>query len=341
MHSDSQNNPEELLSAKFDGEFSGNLDIQAELRAKREKEWTDVRTQLQSLPVKSVDLVKAVRNDLGSVSRPKSLSQRQFRTSWNGWVTVGSGVAAILVAFWYIAPQLIQDVDSDRRSVNVVELSKTLSELNRTRPDPASCYFVVVNIADDAGVEAGIREMLGAAEQRGAEITSLHSQVDGGAEYSAGFLLTAGSASQVILDSLADQREQLELNPKNIDGRSQEEIRAMFLAAMKVPTKSDKVFGAMYVVDESDLKLFVETLPSDVGQPTQSIALMESQDVVAGSTPVEAAEATLAVTASKKVRSNTPLIVIFRKRVPVPERIPNANPEQGQLCREDISKPTV
>ncbi|MCH2201127.1 MAG: hypothetical protein MK102_04100 [Fuerstiella sp.] len=340
MTSDSQDNPEELLSAQFDGEFTGDLNASDELKLKLENEWTVVRTQIQSLPVKSVDLVQTVNSDFGHVSRPKSIKQRR---SWNAWVTMGSGVAAIVVMFGYIALQLMQSVDSNRRSVNVVEFRKTLSELSKHHPDSASCNLVVVNIADDAGVEASVREMLGAAEQRGAEITSLHSEVDGGAEYSAGFLMTAGSESQVVLDSLADQQERLELNPENIDGRSQEEIRAMFLAAMRVPTKSDKVFGVMYVVDESELKIFMEPLPSDVRQPSRSrsVALPKSKDVAFDGVPPEAVQNSFAVTTSGEFPSTMPLIVIFRKRVSVREVTPDADPEQGQLWREGLFEPAV
>jgi hypothetical protein len=179
-------------------------------------------------------------------------------------------------------------------------------------------------------MEDTVRNMLRAAEMRGALITSLHSDADEGAEYSAGFLLTAGTESQVIVDSLADDHEQLDWNPADIDGRSPEEIKSMFLASMAVPTKSDKVFGEMHVVDEASLVVSSMPLPASPMESSSSVAVVSSDGIAADAeTVVRAPGPSVAA----------PLIVIFRKQSEPREQ--TSNPEQSELSPTAAPQPVV
>ena len=318
MQSNEQNQPEETSSSALDGELTGVFHVSDERKAELDNEWAAVRSEIRSWPVKSVDLVTAVRIDVSQTSQTLPADRRQYWSRRNAWLTVVPAIVTIIVL---VALPLLTSRGFDIGKY----LAPPISVENDL--DPASYDVVVVNMNENADVEDAVLKMLGAAEDRGAEITSLHSEIDQGAQYSAGFLLTAGSESQVILDSLSSDQETLEWNPVDIDGRTNEEIKALFLALMKVPTRSDKVFGAMYVVDETNLSISIEELRDDTIAPALSVALAgtdeHTPEVVKTRTDLNddgAAE-------PEATPLNSPLIVIFRKNF----TIPNTESDQGNL----------
>ena len=138
----------------------------------------------------------------------------------------------------------------------------------------------------------------------------------------------------MIVDSLADDHEQLDWNPADIDGRSPEEIKSVFLSSMAVPTKSDKVFGEMYVVDEASLVVSSMPLPASAMESSSSVAVVSADGVAAN-----AGADTETVAPDPKLSIVAPLIVIFRKQS-VP-REQTSNPEQSELRPPADPQPTV
>jgi hypothetical protein len=322
MQSSDANDPTELFSAAFDGEYAGTLGISESQRSELEAEWTSLRSQLQALPIESANLLSAVHDELQPAV---SIRQHQTKSRLATLVAIGTIAVAVVV----VALPLLRHSDADRHAANIIAFQESIRGLS-IDPLHANCNVVIVNVDADSSMEDTVRNMLGAAEVRGAQITSLHSVADEGAEYSAGFLLTAGTESQVIVDSLADEHEQLDWNPADIDGRSPEEIKSMFLASMAVPTKSDKVFGAMYVVDEVSLVVSSMPLPASEMESPRSVAVASS-DVVAADTETVARAPESPVAA--------PLIVIFRKQFLPREQ--TSDPEQSELPRIAAPQPTV
>ncbi len=328
MQSNEKKKPEELLSASFDGEFTGVFHVSDERRAELDNEWSIVRSEIRSWPVKSVDLVEAVRAEVSRTPRPLPASQDQHWSGRNAWLAVVTASATIIVL---MALPLLRN-----RGADIGELPAPPVGVGNDL-DPANYDIVVVNMAENADIEDTVREMLGAAEDRGAEITSLHSEIDEGAQYSAGFLLTAGSESQVILNSLSSDQETLEWNPVDIDGRTNEEIKALFLALMKVPTKSDKVFGAMYVVDETNLSISMEELRDDTIESTLSVALAAADEPASDSVKTRTGLKASSILKPGETPVAAPLIVIFRKRV----SIPTTESDQGNLTHTLNLEPAV
>ena len=321
MQSTDAIDPTELVSAAFDGEYTGTLGISESHRSGLEAEWTSLRSQLQALPIESTDLLSAVHDELYPAV---SIRQPQRKSRLATLVAIGTIAVAAVVAL-----PLIRQSDTDWHAANVIAFQESIRDLS-TSSLQANCNVVIVNVGANSSMGDTVRNMLRAAKMRGALITSLHSDADEGAEYSAGFLLTAGTESQVIVDSLADDHEQLDWNPADIDGRSPEEIKSMFLASMSVPTKSDKVFGEMYVVDEASLVVSSMPLPASAMESSSSAAIVSS-DGVAADTETVARAPELSVAA--------PLIVIFRKQSVPHEQ--TSNPEQSELPPIVAPQPTV
>ncbi len=329
MQSKGVENPEELLSAAFDGEHTGAPDVSESRKRELDAEWISLRLQLQSLPVVSVDLSPAVQSDLADKRQPAT---ELLPTQSRSWRSTAVAISMIAVAIVVVALPLMQHGITDHRASNILAIQETLNDLV-TPPTPANCNVVVVNVGVDSSMEDTVRDLLGAAEIRGAQVTSLHSEVDKKAEYSAGFLLTAGTESQVILDSLADEQENLEWNPADINGRSYEEIRAMFLTSMTIPTESDRVFGAMYVVDEISLAVTSKAVPAnDVELPTTALAMSDESTS-------EARIASETAANSPEMPTGTPLIVIFRQQTAVQPKA--AEPEQSELPHLMAPRPAV
>jgi len=322
MQSTDAIDPTELVSAAFDGEYAGTLGISESHRSELEAEWTSLRSQLQALPIESADLLSAVQDE-----RYPAVSIRQPQTKSRLATLVAIGTIAVAVVV--VALPLIRQSDADWHAANVIAFQESIRSLS-TNSHQANCNVVIVNVGANSSMGDTVRNMLRAAKMRGALITSLHSDADEGAEYSAGFLLTAGTESQVIVDSLADDHEQLDWNPADIDGRSPEEIKSMFLASMSVPTKSDKVFGEMYVVDEASLVVSSMPLPASAMESSSSAAIVSSDGVAADAETVARAPE-LSVAA--------PLIVIFRKQSVPHEQ--TSNPEQSELPPIVAPQPTV
>lgn len=321
MQSTDAIDPTELVSAAFDGEYTGTLGISESHRSGLEAEWTSLRSQLQALPIESTDLLSAVHDELYPAV---SIRQPQRKSRLATLVAIGTIAVAAVVAL-----PLIRQSDTDWHAANVIAFQESIRDLS-TSSLQANCNVVIVNVGANSSMGDTVRNMLRAAKMRGALITSLHSDADEGAEYSAGFLLTAGTESQVIVDSLADDHEQLDWNPADIDGRSPEEIKSMFLASMSVPTKSDKVFGEMYVVDEASLVVSSMPLPASAMESSSSAAIVSSDGVAADAETVARAPE-LSVAA--------PLIVIFRKQSVPHEQ--TSNPEQSELPPIVAPQPTV
>ena len=318
MQPNQEKNPEELLSAAFDHEFTGVVRISEDHRAELENEWESVRSEMRSWPVGPADLVTAVRAEGSRTMNPVSTRQRRKSYRRHVWLATLTAVVTILVL---LAVPQVRDHWID------------IGEFPLAGLDPASYHVVVVNIDANVDIEDTVREMLGAAEDRGAEVTSLQSEIHEGAQYSAGFLLTAGSESQLIRDSLPSDQESLEWNPTEIDGRSHEEIKALFLSAMKVPTNSDRVFGAMYVVDGSNLSLSMEELPDDTTVLKPSVVAADESE----SGPVDIRSNSDGVLTPGHAPVTAPLIVIFRKRAVVPA----LDSDQGKLPHLTNSEPDV
>lgn len=331
-----QDNPDELLSAAFDGEFDGVLNVSTDRRSKLDSEWAAVRAEIQSIPVDDVDLVKAVRAECLRAPRTAPARRRPFCSRRNAWLTAIPGLTTVAIVLIFAVLPMLREGGLENGPSNSQLLAEALVWLN-DHPDPKSYQFVVVEIAENASVEEAVREVLGAAEERGAEFTAPRSTADQGAVYLAGFLLTAGRETQVVMDSLADRQENLEWNPVDIDGRSHDEIKKMFLASMKMPTKSDRLFGAMYVVDEVSRELLQKELPAQAPDATRSIAHVDSEDATS---PRAERELDLKrVTPTPDVPGAEPLIVIFRKRHAIPAAPPAA--EQGMLPRPALSQSAV
>lgn len=326
MQSTDAIDPTELVSAAFDGEYAGTLGISESHRSGLEVEWTSLRSQLQALPIESADLLSAVHDELYPAV---SIRQPQPKSRLATLVAIGTIAVAVVV----VALPLIRQSDADWHAANVIAFQESIRSLS-TNSLQANCNVVIVNVGADSSMEDTVRNMLRAAEMRGALITSLHSDADEGAEYSAGFLLTAGTESQVIVDSLADDHEQLDWNPADIDGRSPEEIKSVFLASMAVPTKSDKVFGEMYVVDEASLVVSSMPLPASAMESSSSVAVVSSDGVAA-----DAGADAETVARAPEPSVAAPLIVIFRKQS-VP-REQTSNPEQSELPPTADPQPTV
>lgn len=340
MQPNGTNNPEELLSASFDGEFSGNADVDKTRQTQLEENWTAIRKQLQRLPVTPVDLVPAIRAELDATKQDSRVSQpvEAERRRWFARTTAVCAAAA--VALLAVVPMIQNghqlnesaDIAEEHSDDNAHRIRQNLSELIRR---PLDCNVLVVNVAPHASVEETVDEILGTARDRGADVTAMHSAVDEGAEYSAGFLLTAGSESDLIQESLAMDSDLLEWNPDQIGGRSPEEIKKMFLASMQVPTKSDKVFGAMYVVDEESLEVALLDLPADMAEPTTSIAF--AADEVDADLPEITARSAKALRGTPQTAA--PLIVIFRQQRPDPKSATDR--EQGALRPAIVPQPAV
>lgn len=347
--SDNQSNPEELLSAVFDEESTESVDLSDERRKELEYVWGGLRRDLQALPRSSVDLVAAVGEQLADSARPQTPAG--VRQSWVSTMAVVATLAAVVLLL--ILPRATVDrTDSYRRSAAMLR-----KHVDRLVPDLNDCHVVVINVGAEVSVEETVREMLGAAEAQGAAITAMHAEIDEGAEYSAGFLLTSGSEPHAILDSVSEDPEQLLWNPASIGGRSHEEIKEMFLASMRVPTESDKVFGAMYVVNEDSLVVSLEQLPADAAEPSTAVAVADgpAADIdpdshaadaddemaakVISPTPVAAAPAASALVRSADQSEAAPLIVIFRRQSP-----PSAEetlPGQGDSRSGRTTPPSV
>jgi len=312
MQSTDAIDPTELASAAFDGEHTGTLGISESHRSELDAEWASLRSQLQGLPMESADLLSAVHDELHPAV---SIRQPQTKSRLPTLVAIGT----IAVAAVFVVLPLLRQSDADSHAANVIAFQETMRNLSTNSLQP-NCNVVIVNVGDDSSIEDTVRGMLRAAEMRGALITSLHSDADKGAEYSAGFLLTAGTESQVIVDSLADDHEQLDWNPADVDGRSPEEIKSMFLTSMAVPTKSDKVFGEMYVVDEASLVVSSMPLPANAMESSSSAIVVSSDSVTADAETVARAP---------ELPVAAPLIVIFRKHSLPREQ--TSSPEQSEL----------
>lgn len=336
--------PEEQLSAVFDGESTDPVSLPEERRQELENGWFRLRAELQALPVESCDLVSAVREELSEPTRRGSDEERARRTSWVPTLTVLASVAAAIVLLVLPSPDDVDPIEAHRQHVAVLR-----KHVDRLVPDPARCNVVVINVAAETSVEESVREMLGAAEAQGAAVTALHSQVDEGAEYSAGFLLTSGSEPQAILESMSGDSEQILWNPVNVGGRSHEEIKEMFLASMKVPTESDKVFGAMYVVNEDSLVVSLEQLPADAtgeSAAAGSVAVAARADdqetnaeTTSAAVELPAAAPAADVVSRGEAAGALPLIVIFRKQGPAGTE--ESLPGQGELQNGVLSPPSV
>ena len=172
---------------------------------------------------------------------------------------------------------------------------------------------VVVNIGSDGSLEDSVDRLLGAAQQHGADVMSWHPTADDGAEYSAGLLLTAGTDPGLISDSVP--AEQIEWNPVRIDGRSPEEIKRLFLESLKVPSQSERVFGAIYIVDEKTLE--VTARPTDDRSPVISVADDDSAVSGGAADRLLPGPAQPGMSAEPSVPQSDsaghPLIVIFRR----------------------------
>jgi hypothetical protein len=108
----------------------------------------------------------------------------------------------------------------------------------------------------------------------------------------------------------------------------------MFLASMAVPTKSDKVFGEMYVVDEASLVVSSMPLPASAMESSSSVAVPSSDGVAA-----DAGADTETVARAPEPSVAAPLIVIFRKQS-VPRK-QTSNPEQSKLPPTAAPQPAV
>ena len=320
---------EEQLSAAFDREGAEPQGLSEERTSQLRRDWAMVRAELRALPMEPVDLLPAIRDQ---IDRQQPVVMPSSATPRRGWVpvfAVATSIAMVLVIS--ALPLLDGPGPFKHHSGNVAVLRR---HFDRLVPDPARCNVVVVNVAAESSVQDAVHEMLGAAEELGADVTAMHSSVDEEAEYSAGFLLTAGSEAHTILESLIDQPEQLEWNPADVGGRSHEEIREMFLASMKVPTQSDKVFGAMYVVNEDSLVVSLEQLPMDAGDVATLIAEAESVEPA-----VDSPQPPSSNVASADTSEGTPLIVIVRRQKPVASEPPV--PEQSRFPADVVREPAV
>lgn len=323
--------PDERLSALFDGEISGeNRGVEGETGERQQdllQQWSQLRDALQQLPATPVNLVAAVRDDLNStVQRPPASGRWSQRTLMLGL----SGLAVACLACLF---PLLQTVESPQQLARVDTLHERIGQLPST-----DWQVVVVNVADDTTVDASVQAFLGEAEQRGVGVTSLQTPADSDAEYSAGVLLMGGTDSLGDVNSFAMPAGQLDWNPGEIDEYRLEEIRQIFVSSQKSPSQSERLFGAMYIVDHDGASVREEPL-----NPNREVADISS-DVTSSSPPAavrvavrvaELAEpvAALSVPVADQPLSaaRAPVVIIFRKLRSPADSGRSASPEQGGI----------
>jgi|GEM_PF-1968677 len=335
MQSEETNQPEELLSAAFDGEFASTVDVSPERRAKLEQGWKTIRCGIQAVPLAPVDLVSAVRAEIARSDQPTVVPSRLSDASRRNSLMVAipglSVIAAILL--FAVLPRL-QESDLAPEIGNWILPAVAASDWE----------VVVVNVPDDSKLEDSVRAVLGAAEQHGAGIKQLPTQNDVAAEYSAGILLADGGDTEAIVNSLEQSHQELDWNPGEIDGRSREEIKQLFLSSMEIPSRSEKAFGTMYIVREDSLS--VTAMPLETEVASADIAegeLAEVADIEAVEQPSIPGRSVVAPAPADNAKSvakpRVPLVVIFR-RTAQPAK-PAAVPDQGSLSVKPRIKPTV
>ncbi len=110
MQSEETIHPEELLSATFDGEFDAAVDIPAERRAKLEQDWENIRSGIQAVHARPVDLVSAVRSEIETrqpalVSRPSGAPKR------SSWLIAVPGLISVAAVLFFGVLPLLQESD--------------------------------------------------------------------------------------------------------------------------------------------------------------------------------------------------------------------------------------
>jgi len=329
MQLEDTNHPEEHLSAAFDGEVDSAVDVPADRRAKLEQDWTDIRSGIQALPSKPVDLVSTVQAEISGLKPASVVTRPAGAMRRNSILVMLPGIVGVAAALLLGVLPIFQNSDIAPQLVPSVKA--------------AEWNVVVVNIADDATMEDSVRAVLGAARQHGGGSPTLLSENDNSAEYSAGILLADGGNSQTIKESLGENQLLLEWNPVEIDGRSHEEIKQIFLSSMQIPSQSEKVFGAMYVVGEDSLTVSAKPLESGAEMSSESTQVASTESLKEREHPSsvsQPARVTRAVVeAVPDTNTKAPLFVIFRRKGQAPR--PPASPDQGRLQPKVRLRPAV
>lgn len=330
MQSEETIDPEELLSATFDSEHDSAVDVPAERRAKLEQEWETIRSGIQAARSASVDLVSLVRSGIDDAEQPTGVTRQSHTLRRNPLlIAIPSLISIAAVLLLAVHPRL-QESEMAPQLGSVILPSVAASDWD----------VVVVNVSDDSNLQDSVRAVLGTAEQHGAGVRQLTSRNDDSADYSAGILLADGRDPAPIVNSLKQSHQQLDWNPGEIDGRSPEEIKQLFLSSMEIPSQSEIVFGAMYIVHEDSLSVTPVPLESDADGSSDPIEIADNQVLEQpsrSSRPMKAQASTSKEEIKEKPR--TPLVVIFRRTPHSPK--PPVLPDQGSLPIQAGIKPTV
>ena len=155
-------------------------------------------------------------------------------------------MAAVLLLF--VIPRFNQPLDMIPADP---EFAQKLQRLRDQADDPGKWNVVVFTVDHGTSLDVAMRGVMDDAERQGSTVMRLNRKNDANAEFSAGVLLTSGTAPQAMLDSLI-HGESAEWNPAQIGTHSRDDLKRKFLASLDVPTRSDDVFGTMFVVGEDD-----------------------------------------------------------------------------------------
>ena len=313
--------PEELLSAAFDGEHEGEVEIAPDRRGQLIDEWSVVKSLLRSLPAQDADLLAGVRAEISSVDgvRPATRPTAGLAAG-RAWIAVIVSVAAVLL--------LVLLPGGDDSAANLEQIDSVAARLIG-QANPASWNVVVVTIDRDEVLQEAMQAFFGDAI---GQIAPLQKKSDSAAEFSAGMLLAPGAVRQSKLESLIASGSN-EWNPSRIGRHSREELKERFLASLQVPSHSDRVFGAMYVVGEQDLVVSLERLVSDEPD-TDDSAIAMNRTGPASQVNADAPEPSAA--GKSRTANPPPVLVIFRSRLDTSPRIP----DQGAY-RLRLTEPSV
>lgn len=348
--------PDELLSAAFDGEWDGPVersDAECELQ---QADWSQLSGLLKELPPESVDLVGAVRAEIDRV-QPVSASTPD---RWSLRTIIPGLIALTAVVLFAALPLFRTSSENEERLAKLDEMIPSLlPEL-----EAGGWNVVVLELGEEGSPNEDLESLLEVTRQYGVDVQARHSEVIDQAEYSAGLLLQAGEQQQAVVDSLTAAVAQVEWNPAEIDGRTQEEIRQLFLQSLNSPSRSEKLFGAMYVVEDQRLQATVQGIfdsPSDAslameqsGSATIKVAtkVQPNELVAADEAPVAgisagrvAAEETNGAPVAMRLRKEgvgsavqRPMIVIIRRRT---SKATSPIPDQGCLLPTVSQRPSV
>ncbi len=330
MQSKDTIHPEELLSATFDGEHDSAVDVPAERRAKLEQEWETIRSGIQAAPSASIDLVSLVRSEIAETEQPTVVTRQSHTLRRNSLLFAIPGLISIAAVLLLAVLPRLQESEMAPQLGSIILPSVAASDWD----------VVVVNVSDDSNLQDSVRAVLGTAEQHGAGVRQLTTRNGDSAEYTAGILLANGRDPAPIVNSLEQSHQHLDWNPGEIDGRSPEEIKQLFLSSMEIPSQSEMVFGAMYIVHEDSLSVTPVPLESDADGNTDPIEIADNQVLDQPSRSSQLLKAQTSTSEEEiKAKPRTPLVVIFRRSASSSK--PPVLPDQGSLPVKAGIKPTV